>query len=139
MQVKQQVYRIHPNSVTTQPAKHWLFLLVVLQDTLDETLPDTLHMTGIYLTILLTSLAIVTVSIYYYAIMTGALFLAFFMMQVRSNTQLHAQYLMYQLPPGIMAQRTLFGTRCITAPARDNTSVMTATLHPWKRSTLARN
>ena len=32
------------------------------QDTLDETLPDTLHMTGIYLMILLTSLAIVTVS-----------------------------------------------------------------------------
>lgn len=51
------------------------------QDTLDETLPDTLHMTGIYLMILLTSLAIVTVSIYYYAIMTGALFLAFAMMQ----------------------------------------------------------
>jgi hypothetical protein len=39
-------------------------------------------MTGIYLMILLTSLAIVTTSIYYYAIMTGALFLAFFMMQV---------------------------------------------------------
>lgn len=38
-------------------------------------------MTGIYLMILLTSLAIVTVSIYYYAIMTGALFLAFGMMQ----------------------------------------------------------
>jgi hypothetical protein len=53
-----------------------------LQDTLDETLPDTLHMTGIYLMILLTSLAIVTTSIYYYAIMTGALILAFFMMQV---------------------------------------------------------
>lgn len=53
----------------------------MLQDTLDETLPDTLHMTGIYLMILLTSLAIVTVSIYYYAIMTGALFLAFAMMQ----------------------------------------------------------
>lgn len=52
-----------------------------MQDTLDETLPDTLHMTGIYLMILLTSLAIVTVSIYYYAIMTGALFLAFAMMQ----------------------------------------------------------
>ncbi|KIY99894.1 ABC transporter, multidrug resistance associated protein [Monoraphidium neglectum] len=51
------------------------------QDTLDETLPDTLHMTGIYLMILLTSLAIVTVSIHYYAIMTGALFLSFFMMQ----------------------------------------------------------
>jgi hypothetical protein len=56
-------------------------LLLLLQDTLDETLPDTLHMTGIYLMILLTSLAIVTVSIYYYAIMTGALFLAFAMMQ----------------------------------------------------------
>jgi len=39
-------------------------------------------MTGIYLMILLTSLAIVTVSIHYYAIMTGALFLSFFMMQV---------------------------------------------------------
>ncbi|KAF6262121.1 P-loop containing nucleoside triphosphate hydrolase protein [Scenedesmus sp. NREL 46B-D3] len=51
------------------------------QDTLDETLPDTLHMTGIYLMILLTSLAIVTTSIYYYAIMTGALILAFFIMQ----------------------------------------------------------
>lgn len=51
------------------------------QDTLDETLPDTLHMTGIYLMILLTSLAIVTTSIYYYAAMTGALIAAFFMMQ----------------------------------------------------------
>lgn len=51
------------------------------QDTIDEALPDTLHMTTIYLMILLTSLAIVTVSIYYYAIMTAALFLAFFMMQ----------------------------------------------------------
>lgn len=57
--------------------------VVCLQDTLDETLPDTLHMTGIYLMILLTSLAIVTVSIYYYAAMAAALFLAFFMMQVR--------------------------------------------------------
>jgi hypothetical protein len=38
-------------------------------------------MTGIYLMILLTSLAIVTVSISYYAIMTGALFLAFALMQ----------------------------------------------------------
>lgn len=43
-------------------------------------------MTGIYLMILLTSLAIVTVSIYYYAIMTGALFLAFFMMQVGTGS-----------------------------------------------------
>ncbi|KAI8465820.1 MAG: putative ABC transporter [Monoraphidium minutum] len=51
------------------------------QDTLDEALPDTLHMTGIYLMILLTSLAIVTASINYYAIMTGALFISFFMMQ----------------------------------------------------------
>eukprot|EP00879_Flechtneria_rotunda_P005406 GHRR01005697.1.p1 GENE.GHRR01005697.1~~GHRR01005697.1.p1 ORF type:complete len:938 (+),score=327.51 GHRR01005697.1:3324-6137(+) len=51
------------------------------QDTLDENLPDTIHMTGIYLMILLTSLAIVTVSIHYYAIMTAALFLAFFIMQ----------------------------------------------------------
>jgi hypothetical protein len=55
---------------------------------LDETLPDTLHMTGIYLMILLTSLAIVTTSIYYYAIMTGALILAFFMMQVRAAATL---------------------------------------------------
>lgn len=53
------------------------------QDTLDETLPDTLHMTTIYTMILLTSLAIVTVSIHYYAAMTGALFLSFAMMQVR--------------------------------------------------------
>ncbi|KAF8071336.1 abcC3 [Scenedesmus sp. PABB004] len=56
----------------------------VWSDTLDESLPDTLHMTGIYLMILLTSLAIVTVSIPYYAIMTGALFGAFFMMQARA-------------------------------------------------------
>lgn len=57
-----------------------------MQDTLDETLPDTLHMTGIYLMILLTSLAIVTTSIYYYAAMTGALIAAFFMMQVGSKS-----------------------------------------------------
>lgn len=52
------------------------------QDTMDETLPDTLHMTGIYLMILMTSLAIVTVSIHYYAVMAAALFLSFAMMQV---------------------------------------------------------
>lgn len=51
------------------------------QDTLDETLPDTLHMSTIYLMILLTSLAIVTVSIHYYAALTAALFAAFFVMQ----------------------------------------------------------
>jgi hypothetical protein len=49
---------------------------------MDESLPDTMHMTGIYLMILLTSLAIVTTSIYYYAAMAGALFLSFAMMQV---------------------------------------------------------
>lgn len=48
---------------------------------MDETLPDTLHMTGIYLMILCTSLAIVTVSIHYYAVMAGALLLSFAMMQ----------------------------------------------------------
>uniref|UniRef100_A0A7S0R450 Uncharacterized protein n=1 Tax=Chlamydomonas leiostraca TaxID=1034604 RepID=A0A7S0R450_9CHLO len=51
------------------------------QDTLDETLPDTLHMSLIYLMILLTSLAIVTVSIHYYAALTAALFGAFGVMQ----------------------------------------------------------
>jgi len=51
------------------------------QDTLDETLPDTLHMSTIYLMILCTSLAIVTVSIYYYAALTAALFAAFGVMQ----------------------------------------------------------
>ncbi|GBF99292.1 ABC transporter [Raphidocelis subcapitata] len=51
------------------------------QDMLDETLPDTIHMTGIYAMILLTSLAIVTVSIHYYAAMTAALLASFFMMQ----------------------------------------------------------
>ncbi len=51
------------------------------QDTLDETLPDTIHMSTIYLMILLTSLAIVTVSIYYYAALTGALIASFLMMQ----------------------------------------------------------
>lgn len=51
------------------------------QDALDEALPDTLHMTGIYLMILLTSLAIVTVSIHYYAAMAGALLAAFALMQ----------------------------------------------------------
>lgn len=51
------------------------------QDTLDETLPDTLHMSLIYLMILLTSLAIVTVSIHYYAALTAALLGAFFIMQ----------------------------------------------------------
>lgn len=60
-----------------------------MQDTLDETLPDTLHMTGIYLMILLTSLSIVTVSIHYYAVMAGALFLAFFMMQVGKQIYLY--------------------------------------------------
>jgi hypothetical protein len=39
-------------------------------------------MTGIYAMILLTSLAIVTVSINLYAIMTAALFASFFVMQV---------------------------------------------------------
>lgn len=51
------------------------------QDTLDETLPDTIHMSSIYLMILLTSLAIVTVSIYYYAALTAALLASFLMMQ----------------------------------------------------------
>ena len=51
------------------------------QDTLDETLPDTVHMTTIYLMILLTSLGIVTVSINYYAVMAAALFASFAMMQ----------------------------------------------------------
>ncbi|KAL6759443.1 ABC transporter [Haematococcus lacustris] len=51
------------------------------QDTLDETLPDTIHMSTIYFMILCTSLAIVTVSIYYYAALTAALFGAFLVMQ----------------------------------------------------------
>lgn len=49
---------------------------------MDETLPDTVHMTGIYLMILATSLAIVTVSIHYYAAMAGALLASFALMQV---------------------------------------------------------
>ena len=52
------------------------------QDTLDETLPDTLHMTTIYLMILLTSMSIVIVSIHYYAFFTAALFIVFAIMQV---------------------------------------------------------
>ncbi len=56
-------------------------LPLTAQDTLDETLPDVIHMTGIYLMILLTSLSIVTVSIHYYAAMTAALFLSFALMQ----------------------------------------------------------
>eukprot|EP00798_Chlamydomonas_sp_ICE-L_P017393 gene17393-23693_t len=51
------------------------------QDTLDEQLPATAHMSLIYLMILLTSLAIVTVSIHYYAALTAALLLAFVIMQ----------------------------------------------------------
>lgn len=51
------------------------------QDTLDETLPDTLHMSTIYLMILLTSLGIVTSQLYIYAVLVGALFGAFFIMQ----------------------------------------------------------
>ncbi|KAG2422455.1 hypothetical protein HXX76_016025 [Chlamydomonas incerta] len=50
-------------------------------DTIDETLPDTLHMSTIYLMILLTSLGIVTSALYIYAALTGALFLAFGTMQ----------------------------------------------------------
>jgi hypothetical protein len=57
-------------------------LLLYMQDTMDETLPDTLHMTCIYLMILLTSLGIVTASIPYYAVMVFALIASFFMMQV---------------------------------------------------------
>lgn len=52
---------------------------------MDETLPDTLHMTSIYLMILLTSLAIVASGIPVYVCMIGALFLSFFMMQVRGG------------------------------------------------------
>ncbi len=51
------------------------------QDTLDETLPDTLHMSFIYLMTLLTSLGIVTASLYPYAALTAALFGAFAIMQ----------------------------------------------------------
>jgi hypothetical protein len=57
--------------------------VTALQDTLDETLPDTIHMSLIYFMILCTSLAIVIVSIYYYAALTAALFAAFAVMQVR--------------------------------------------------------
>jgi hypothetical protein len=52
---------------------------------MDETLPDTLHMTTIYLMILLTSLAIVASGIPVYVCMIGALFISFFMMQVRGR------------------------------------------------------
>mmetsp|Transcript_12259 Transcript_12259/g.33459 ORF Transcript_12259/g.33459 Transcript_12259/m.33459 type:complete len:1462 (-) Transcript_12259:707-5092(-) len=50
------------------------------QSTLDETLPDTLHMTGIYLIVLITALIIVIVSIHYYAAVAVGLFIAFFTM-----------------------------------------------------------
>lgn len=74
----------HPPLLAHPPAPADQPLLPTLhpQDTLDETLPDTLHMSTIYLMILLTSLAIVTVSIHYYAALTAALFSAFFVMQV---------------------------------------------------------
>lgn len=52
------------------------------QSTLDETLPDTLHMTGIYLIVLITALIIVIVSIHYYAAVAVGLFIAFFAMLV---------------------------------------------------------
>uniref|UniRef100_A0A7S0VCE4 ABC transporter n=2 Tax=Polytomella parva TaxID=51329 RepID=A0A7S0VCE4_9CHLO len=51
------------------------------QDTLDETLPDTIRMSMIYLMILLTSLGIVTSSLYVYAALVGALILGFLVMQ----------------------------------------------------------
>jgi len=44
---------------------------------IDEELPDTVHMATIYLMILITSLAIITASIYFYAIMSFVLFFAF--------------------------------------------------------------
>lgn len=50
-------------------------------DTLDETLPDTVHMTLIYFMILLTSLIIVTTALYVYAALVATLFLAFIIMQ----------------------------------------------------------
>jgi len=52
------------------------------QSTIDETLPDTLHMTGIYLIILITALIIVIVSIHYYAAVSVGLFVAFFTLLV---------------------------------------------------------
>jgi ABC-type multidrug transport system fused ATPase/permease subunit len=48
------------------------------QVVLDETLPDTAHMTLIYACILLTSLGIVTAYLHLYAVMIAALFLSFF-------------------------------------------------------------
>jgi ABC-type multidrug transport system fused ATPase/permease subunit len=51
------------------------------QDTIDETLVDTMHMSIIYLMILLTTLAIVTVNLHYYACMAGFLAIVFFIMQ----------------------------------------------------------
>lgn len=53
------------------------------QSTLDETLPDTLHMTGIYLIVMITALIIVIVSIHYYAAVAVGLAVAFFTMLVR--------------------------------------------------------
>jgi MFS superfamily sulfate permease-like transporter len=50
---------------------------------LDETLPDTLHMTGIYLIVMITALIIVIVSIHYYAAVAVGLAVAFFTMLVR--------------------------------------------------------
>ncbi len=72
------------------------------QDTLDETLPDTIHMTAIYLMILLTSLAIVTVSIHYYAAMAGALAASFFMMQVRVGMRWNGGGLILKLVEGLL-------------------------------------
>lgn len=54
---------------------------------LDEALPDALHMTLIYLMVLLTALAIVIVAIPYYAILTACLFAAFALMLVGRLTQ----------------------------------------------------
>lgn len=53
------------------------------QNTLDESLPDTLHMTGIYLIVMITALIIVIVSIHYYAAVAVGLGCAFFLMLVR--------------------------------------------------------
>lgn len=49
----------------------------------DEGLPSVLHMTGIYAAVLLTALAVVTVAIHYYAILSAALIVAFGVMLVR--------------------------------------------------------
>jgi len=68
------------------------------QSTIDETLPDTLHMTSIYLIVLITALIIVIVSIHYYAAVAVGLFVAFFSMLVGEGWCGHGRVLCVCVP-----------------------------------------